>query len=391
MKLLHTADWHVGKGLRGRSRTGEHQDVLAEIARVASEHEVDLVLVAGDLFDSASPAPDAEQIVYTALMALARTGAEIVVVAGNHDNPHRLTAVRPLLDLTGVRTVAYPAPPDAGGVLTLRTRSGEDVKLAVLPFLSQRGIIRIDQLMAGEAAEHVQRYAERCRRIIGTLCASFDSSSVNLVVSHLTVAGGVVSGGEREAHTIFDYHVPPHVFPATAHYVALGHLHGAQRIPGPCPIWYSGAPLQLDFGESANSPCVLIVEAAPGLPARTHQVPIESGRRLRTLRGSLAQLHALTGGLGDEFLRVFVEEPVRAGLADEVRELFPNAVDVVVLRDDAEADSDRDWTPDHARSSPAELFAEYLSDRNVQDPAVEELFRELLEDAIMSESGVPAG
>lgn len=390
MKLLHTADWHVGRTLRGRNRSGEHREVLAEIARLAAEHEVELIIVAGDLFDTAAPGPDAEHIVYTALMELARTGAEVIVIGGNHDNPRRLAAVRPLLDLTRVRTVAFPQPPDRGGVIELRARSGARVQIAVLPFVSQRGIVRVDQLMAGEAAEHVQQYADRCRRIVEQLCAGFGPDSVNLIVAHLTVAGGAVGGGEREAHTVFDYHVPSQVFPATAHYVALGHLHRLQQVPGACPIWYSGAPLQLDFGESANEPSVLIADVEPGLPARVQPVPLAAGRRLRTVGGTVDQLVAIAGDVGEDFLRVFVAEPARIGLADDVRVLFPNAVDVVVRREDAVAGGEDAWTPDQARHSPAQLFAEYLSDRNVDDPQVEKLFRDLLEDATHG-SYVPRG
>ena len=97
VKILHTADWHVGKTLRGRSRADEHRGVLDEIVAITRDEAVDLVLVAGDQFDRAVPSPESEQIVYDALLRLARTGAHVVVIAGNHDNPRRLAAVKPLL------------------------------------------------------------------------------------------------------------------------------------------------------------------------------------------------------------------------------------------------------------------------------------------------------
>jgi exonuclease SbcD len=381
VKLLHTADWHVGRTLRGRSRADEHRDVLAEIARIAAQHEVDLVIVAGDLFDSSAPAPESEQIVYNALVDLARTGAEVVVVAGNHDNPHRLAAVRPLLEFTRVRTVAFPARADNGGVIDLRLRSGGKARLALLPFLSQRGIIRADQLMSGDAADHTMRYAERCARLIEALCASFDDDCVNIIVSHLTVLGGRHGGGEREAHTIFDYVVPPNVFPATAHYVALGHLHRAQQLAAACPVWYSGSPLQLDFGETANDPSVLLVQAEPQSPARVETVPLREGRRLRTVSGTMAQLEALRDQTGDDFLRVFVTEPARIGLADAVRELLPNAVDVVVQFGEGPPPP----PPPNGPQGPVELFEAYLDENNIDEPALEALFRELLEGPLAVE------
>src|SRR5690349_2130715 len=105
MKILHTADWHVGKTVRGHSRADEHRAVLDELVAVAEAREVDLVIVAGDLFDTASPTPESEQIVYQALLGLRATGAQVVVIAGNHDNPHRLLAVAPLFGELAVRVV----------------------------------------------------------------------------------------------------------------------------------------------------------------------------------------------------------------------------------------------------------------------------------------------
>ncbi|MGH7553576.1 MAG: metallophosphoesterase family protein [Longimicrobiales bacterium] len=380
MKLLHTADWHVGRMLRGKSRADEHRDVLAEIARIAQD-EVDLVIVAGDLFDSSAPAPESEQIVYNALIDLARTGAEVVVIAGNHDNPQRLAAVRPLLEFTRVRTIAFPARADNGGVIDVRLRAGGKARLAMLPFLSQRGIIRADQLMSGEAADHTVKYAERCARLIEALCTGFDDSSVNIIVSHLTVAGAEHGGGEREAQSIFDYVVPSNVFPATAHYVALGHLHRAQQVAAACPVWYSGSPLQLDFGETANDPAVLLVRAEPDTPARVQPVSLCAGRRLSTVRGSMAQLEALRDELGDDFLRVIVSEPARIGLADDVRELLPNAVDVVV----AQEDEHKPPNGPPVGGSPVQLFDDYLRENNIDEPALTALFRELLETSLAAE------
>ena len=97
MRLLHTADWHVGRAIRGHSRADEHRAVLSEIAGLAAEHQVDVVLIAGDQFDTAAPSAEAEQIVYRALLDLAATGAQVVLVAGNHDNPRRWGAIAPLL------------------------------------------------------------------------------------------------------------------------------------------------------------------------------------------------------------------------------------------------------------------------------------------------------
>lgn len=385
MKVLHTSDWHVGRTIRGRSRADEHRAVLAEIAGVAAAEAVDLVLVVGDLFDSAAPTPESEDVVYRALLDLAATGAAVVVVAGNHDNPNRLQAVAPLLELG--RVVCRPSfrRADEGGVVEVESRDGSERALvAVLPFLSQRWVVKADELMAGDAFQHGQRYDERARRLVGALTAGFGPSTVNLVAAHLTAGGGRLGGGERAAHTVFEYEVGALAFPPSASYVALGHLHRRQQIGGPCPVHYCGSPLQLDFGEEADEKAVIVVEASPGRPAVVRDVPLRSGRRLRTVAGTLDELRSVAGTTGDDHLRVVVREVPRLGLADDVRDLFPGCVDVVVERPGGDGRDERAAPPSRSGRSPAELFRAYLEERGEPGPALTSLtalFAELLEEA----------
>ncbi|HEX9993000.1 MAG TPA: exonuclease subunit SbcD [Acidimicrobiales bacterium] len=381
MKVLHTSDWHVGRTIRGRSRVDEHRAVLEEIAGVAADEAVDLVLVVGDLFDTAAPTAESEDVVYRALLDLAATGATVLVVAGNHDSQQRLKAVTPLLELG--RVVCRPTfrRPEDGGVVEVTSRDGtERALVAVLPFLSQRWVVKASDLMGADAFQHGQRYDERVRQLVGALTAGFGPSTVNLVAAHLTAGGGKLGGGERAAHTVFEYEVGALAFPATASYVALGHLHRRQAIPGACEIHYSGSPLQLDFGEEADEKAVVVVEVAPGRRPKVRDVRLRSGRRLRTLRGTVAELRAVAGTTGDDHLRVVVREAPRLGLADEVRDLFPGCVDVVVERPD-EAGDGAVGRPSRVGRTPTDLFRAYLDERGETDPALLGLFAELLEEA----------
>ncbi len=378
MKILHTADWHVGRRLRGRSRADEHRAVLREIVEIADREKVDLVLVAGDQFDFAAPTPESEQIVYRTILDLAETGAHVALIAGNHDNPNRLEAIGPLLELTSTTTSAFARKPDEGGVAEVEVRSGETARIALLPFLSKRSIIKADQLMAADADDHTATYIERARRIVEALCAGFNADAVNIVLSHLAVAGGQMGGGERTAHMVEDYFVPSQIFPPSAHYVAMGHLHRPQQIAGACPIWYPGSPLHLDFGEKPGEKCVLLIDAEPGVPAKVERVELQEGRRLRTLEGSLAEIEAQAGEMGEDFLRVILDEPRRAGLADDVRAMLPNAVDVIIASDDDDGEP-LGWEAEGPRS-PQDLFADYLAEKRIEDPALESLFADLLED-----------
>ena len=381
MKLLHTSDWHVGKALRGADRRDEHRQVLAEIAGIAEREAVDVVVVAGDLFDSAAPAPEAEQIVYDALLALARSGAHVAVIAGNHDNPRRLHAVAPLLALGRVHVVAEPTRPEDGGVLELGLRGGVELRLAMLPFVSKRGIVRAEALMERPAFELAQLYSDRMRRLLEAMTASFRADTVNVLAAHAFVLGGEAGGGERQAHLVDEYAVPGAAFPSAAGYVALGHLHRAQRIPGSGRLHYCGSPLQLDFGETTQTKQVNVVALEPGVPAVVEPVRLACGRRLRTVVGDEDELAAMAAlADDDDWLRVIVRDAPRAGLAAAVQEWFGGrAVDVRVESTLATVTP----TPvDHGARSPQELFDDFLASRGEGDERVRALFDDLLEEQL---------
>ena len=369
MRLLHTSDWHVGRKIRGRSRADEQRAVLAEIVEIARDRNVDVTLVVGDLFDISSPAPEDESIVYRALLDLAEVGP-VLVVGGNHDNPARLEAVKPLLDLGRITVVARPTQAAEGGVAAI---SSLGLKVAMLPFVSQRGIVKAEQIMNLDADQHAQSYEARLRRIIDSLTTGMGVDTVNVVSSHLTVYGAAGGGGEREAH-IFGYAIPPQAFPGSLSYVALGHLHRQQRIAASAPVWYSGSPLQLDFGEVGDSKGVLIVDADAGKPAVVEPVPLTSGTRLIQLSGTLEQVLALAGDVEDAYVKVLLDEKGRAGLNEEVRSAIPGAVDVVVARPDTGEQRQR---ATRVGRSPLELFETYLASKEIDDEAVVDLFREL--------------
>ena len=376
MKLLHTSDWHVGKILKGLPRLDEQRAVLGGIVDLARRETVDLVVVAGDLYESAVAPPDAQALVWSTLLDLKETGADVVVISGNHDNAAQFEALRPLAAAAGITILGRVRRPDDGGVVEITTRAGERAKVAALPFLSQRYVVRAAQLMSGDAAEHAGSYAERCRLLLDGLCAGFGADTVNIVVAHAMVRGGRLGGGERDAQTIEDYYVDPTAFPVTAHYVALGHLHRTQPLPGGAPIWYSGSPIQVDFGEGGDDKHAIVVEASAGRPAEVRPVRLDHVRRLRTVEGTLAELRAHTG-LADDLLRVVVNEPARAGLADDVRELLPNAIDVRI----AAAVTTDEPAPTRTGLTPHELFATYLATQGVDDDRVVRLFNRLYDEA----------
>lgn len=383
MKLLHTADWHVGKSIKGQPRLDEHRSVLAEIVDVASREQPDLVLIVGDLYETATPTPEAQAVVMQALLDLRETGATVVALAGNHDNAHQLDSIRPVFAALGMTVIGLPRRPRDGGLLEIDGPS-DPVRLALLPFCSQRSVIRSAQLMAEDGAENAGTYAERVRLLIERLSNSFRDDAVNVIAAHCMVEGAKPGGGEREAQTFMDYWVKATAFPANAHYVALGHLHRTQQIGAACPIWYSGSPLQVDFGEEEHAKHVLLVEATPTTPAQVREVPITSGRRMRTLRGTLDELRAIAGTTNNDFLRVIVNEPARAGLAENIRELLGDTVMDVRL-DPAVIEAAQHRREQRAApqgASPQTLFNTYLAECAIEDDRLEKLFATLLDEEL---------
>ena len=377
MRILHTSDWHVGKVLKGQSRVEEHIAVLGQLVEIARDERPDLVIVAGDLYDTAAPTPDATRLVTRALSALRGTGADVVAIAGNHDNGAALDALRSWADAAGIVLRGSVRDRPADHVVDGRTRDGEAWRLVALPFLSQRYAIRASEMFDLSAAEATQTYADHVARLLATLGERFGPDTVNLVTAHLTVIGGTLGGGERDAHTIQAYAVPATVFPPSTHYVALGHLHRRQPVLAPCPVWYSGSPLAVDFGEEENAPSVTIVEVSAQTAAKTREVPVSAALPLRTVRGTLAELSTVDGG--DAWLRVYVRERPRTGLREAVQELLPRALEVRIdpglLAELSTTDSPR--RTERTGRAPGELFADYLQSKGHADPAVAQLFDRL--------------
>ncbi|WP_155372305.1 exonuclease SbcCD subunit D [Catellatospora vulcania] len=381
MRILHTSDWHVGKVLKGRSRTGEQIAALHAVVQIAQAEQPDLIIVAGDLFDVAAPSPEATKIVTRALSALRATGAQVLAIAGNHDNGAALDALRSWADAAGIILRGRISENPADHIVSGTTRGGEEWRCVALPFLSQRYAVRALEMFDLTEAEAQATYADHLARLMSRLAeqAFADPKTVNLLTAHLTVVGGTMGGGERDAHCILGYAVPSSVFPSNAHYVALGHLHRAQLLPGACPVRYSGSPIAVDFGEQENRPSVTMVEVTAQTSAQARTVELPSVTPLRTLRGTLEELtaQAETQGEDEAWLRVYVAEPPRAGLREQVQELYPRALEIRVDPSVLPDAATRNARPQRSGRSAPELFSDYLTHRGHEDAATKSLFERL--------------
>jgi DNA repair protein SbcD/Mre11 len=383
LRFLHTADWHIGKPLRGRSRMDEFAAALDEVHRIAASSQIDAVLLAGDVFDSPAPPPEAEKLVYDFFARLIPERIACVVIAGNHDHPRKLAALASLLEGLQIHIRAEVRPPGQGGVVAVPSRDGkEQARIAVLPFVPERKVVDACAVMGPEHGWY-EAYARRLEQILHFLTRELTPETVNLLVGHLLVSGARFGTGERQLHLGDIYGVNAEQLPGNVQYVALGHLHRPQELLAPAKTCYSGSLIELDFGEREQDKRVVLIDAKPGRAVTLESAPLSAGRRLRDVVGTLAELQGLTSEVGTDFLRVTVKaEAPTPGLADVVRELLPNALEVSVDYP-RQTKGPSPQIAGHHTLQPAELFARYYQTKNGAEPGADlaRLFDEVYEEA----------
>ncbi|HWF05025.1 MAG TPA: exonuclease SbcCD subunit D [Candidatus Angelobacter sp.] len=366
MRILHTADWHAGKTLWNRSRAAEQEKVYAEIIGIARKEKADVVAIAGDIFENFAPSPDAERLVYSALAELIGAGIPVIVAGGNHDNPKRLAALREMLAPLNIFVRAEPQRPEAGGVIDIQVRN-EKARIAVLPWVPDNKVIDIGQLM-GPEDEWYKAYSDNVAAMCDCLAQSFTDSTVNILVGHLFAFGAEASGSERPIHISAPYAIAPARFPTTAQYVALGHLHRPQEIICPTICRYAGSPLQLDFGERDQQKSVVMVDVKVGKPAKVETIELTAGRKLRELRGNLEEIKNCTGTTGEDFLSLVVQtEKHIPGIADQLRELFPDVLKVAIEC----AETQQEAPELSQQKKPHEHFADFFKNERGIEPSEE--------------------
>lgn len=381
MKIVHTSDWHAGRVWKQQvDRLPELEAVLDDLATYIEREAIDLVLVTGDVFDAGAPPAKAEAAVYRFFKRIGRGGAQSVVIAGNHDSGTRLEAWGELAELVGVHAVGRPRHPSDGGVIELRGRGGEPAVVAAIPFAAPRTLVSALQLVDDTAA--LQTYADRMRAIVELCSRRFRPEAVNLLCLHTHLDGAAFTGSERRVHLGEEWAAAPQAIPATAQYVALGHIHRPQAVTAPSPAEYAGSPIQLDFGEAGEAKSFVRIDAVPGRPAQIRRVPYRGARELAVVRGTLDEIAARRDELvGARWLKVVVELPAPdPELSRKVRALLDNVVTV-----DFECPI-QDRTPTAGLTlrdaSPVEVYRgwfERVHGRGVDD-AVARAFNELMAD-----------
>ncbi len=383
MRILHTADWHIGQRLHERQRIDEHKDFLNWLLNTIQEQDVDLLLVSGDIFDTALPSAEATKLYYGFLFRLFNeTDAYTVIVSGNHDSPRHLDAPREFLKMGRIHVIGLAHDP-AECVVEI-PHDNPRVAVAAVPYLSESELPHVSY---ESEIEKNERYRERLKSFYTECVDNMPPDVPRILMGHLFVHGGSVGDSERNIQIGGATAIHPNDFPDDVDYVALGHLHRPQEIKGKdYPIKYAGSPIPLRFNETTYKKQVFLLDTSEDRKLmQLDPVEIPIFKELCIVEGDENHIlsQAMTETWHEKYIQVKLKlESVRTGVADEIRKAFSDrGGDVLTVEVDLPNEGDRPKIKVEDMKKPAEIFDQYHQTRfsTPPDESLKQTFTELLE------------
>ena len=386
MRILHTSDWHLGHRLYERNRIDEHRQFLDWLFTAIKEHAVDVLLVAGDIFDTALPSSEATDLYYQFLFRLYReTNTQAVITAGNHDSPMRLAAPRQFLKMGRIHVVGEIDSALEACVIVLHT--GESAgAIAAVPYLSENEIL--PHVSLEKEIEKTERYREAMKRLWQRCVERMPEEIPRILMGHLVVAGGEESGSERTIQIGGATAVRAGDLPAGVDYVALGHLHRPQAISGAnYPIRYAGSPLPMTFQEALHDKKAYLLDLGKSGDDRLTEITIPVFKELCQVSGNydqvIFQAEAANQDWNGKYIEVqlTLDEP-HIGVGDEIREIFSRRggdvllVEVQLVEQQREIDLSAE---DISVKPPEAIFAEFYRAKYGEEDEDDEHFAEAME------------
>lgn len=302
MRLLHTSDWHLGKKLNNFDRLEEQRDVMREIVSIADEQNVDMVVVAGDLFDTFNPSSDAQQLLYQTLYELSHDGQRpVIAIAGNHDSPDRVESPEVLAQVSGIFMFGYPnsmpgnaythkkfhiTKTDQGFMEIQIPGCMAPIRILHTPFTNQERLQAYLGVTEDEEQKALRNQLQNMwQKVADKYC---DNAGVNILIAHQFVINNENDTDVKEpddenavnvggTSAIFSYNIPRQI-----QYNALGHLHQCRKV-GDNNIWYSGSPLEYSFAETNQDKFVLVSDIEPNKEPSVNKILLESGCKLKRM------------------------------------------------------------------------------------------------------------
>lgn len=393
MRILHTADWHLGKNLEGHSRLDEQEKFLSDFVDIVEENNIDLVLIAGDIYDSSNPPARAEKLFYDTLKRLSKNGERLtIVISGNHDSPERLVAAWPLAMEHGVIMVGTPKTViekgaygkhkviDSGeGYVEIAINNEKAVVLTV-PYPSEKRLNEVLYKDMEDDCEKAVSYSDRIHKLFDDLSKHYRKDTINLVVSHLFAMGSVEGGSERSIQLGGSYIVSGDCFPKEAQYIALGHVHKPQIVPGTDKkARYSGSILHYNKKEINFEKKCFIVDVKAGEEAEITEVPIKVYKPIEVWKcDNIADAISKCEENSDKDSYVYLEiKTDRYILEDEIKEMKSYKDDILEILPIIKSTEEEEENERNYERSFEELFKDfYKKERGVE--ADEEVVNMLL-------------
>ncbi|MFB9885170.1 exonuclease subunit SbcD [Balneatrix alpica] len=295
MRILHTSDWHLGQHFYGKSRAAEHAALIDWTLQQVSQHQVDALILAGDIFDSATPPSYARELYYRLVQGMAERNTTLVILAGNHDSVAVLEESQQLLRSFGTLVIAKAQSEPDQQLFTLRNRQGEEAAiLCAIPYLRPRDLLvrQAGESLESKAQNLAQAIAQHYQQLYQQACLLREQSKRPLPIiatGHLTTLNSQRSDSVRDIYIgsleAFDAgHFPPF------DYLALGHIHRPQQVGDKPHFRYSGSPLALSFDEARQTKSMVLQCWQEGQPQAAELIPIPCWQPLWSWRGDLQQL-----------------------------------------------------------------------------------------------------
>lgn len=323
LTVLHTSDWHLGRLLYGRSRDQEFEAFLEWLLETIRRQQVDVLLVAGDIFDSSTPTHQAQALYYRFLSAVSLTPCQhVVIIGGNHDSPTLLNAPQALLQALNVYVIGHALAPEEEVLVLRDAQQRPQLMVAAVPYLRERDVrhMRSGETLEEKAANYVQGVEAHYEQVAQAALACQQALDVEVPViamGHLFTAGGYTQSDDGVRDVIVGGlgHVRPQLFDQVFDYVALGHLHVPQAVGGRDWVRYSGSPLPMGFGEATQQKSVCLIQivcSPPVQPDSRHPleitlVPVPEFQRLRRIEGDWAHIETQLQAYKDEHTSIWLE------------------------------------------------------------------------------------
>ncbi len=405
MRILHTGDWHLGKSLEGKSRMDEQELFLRDFIEIVKEKNVDLIMIAGDVYDTSNPPARAEKLFYDTLKKISENGERLtVVISGNHDNPERLSAAGPLAMEHGIIMVGTPKSivpignygkhklTNSGEGFVEVEVNGEKAVILTVPYPSEKRLNEVLYKDMDTEEEHLNSYTDRIKMLFHGLQGNYREDTINLAISHLFAMGSEASGSEVGIQLGGSYIVDSSCLPQKAQYIALGHIHKPQIVPNTeKKARYAGSPLHYNKNEINFEKKCFLIDVVANKPCEIEEIPLKVYKPIEvwkcsSIENAIEKCEENQGRSSWVYIEIITERYVREDEIKQMKLWKDDILEIIpIVKAEAEAmEKERNFS----QKSFEELFKEfYKKERDLEaDAEIVELLMSIVEEQADNET-----